>query len=73
MTEFKIIRLGHQGDGIADGPLFAPMTLPGEIVTATQEGDALKNVRIQTPSSDRVAAPLSSLQILRWLSAATCE
>ena len=57
MTEYKIIRLGHQGDGIADGPLFAPMTLPGEIVTATQDGDALKDVRIQTPSSDRVAAP----------------
>ena len=57
MTEYKIIRLGHKGDGIADGPLFAPMTLPGEIVTATQEGDALKDVRIQTPSSDRVAAP----------------
>ena len=57
MTEYKIIRLGHQGDGIADGPLFAPMTLPGEIVTATQDGDALKDVRIQAPSSDRVAAP----------------
>ena len=57
MTEYKIIRLGHQGDGIADGPLFAPMTLPGEIVTATQDGDVLKDVRIQTPSSDRVAAP----------------
>ena len=57
MTEYKIIRLGHQGDGIADGPVFAPMTLPGEIVTGTQDGDALKDVRIQTPSSDRVAAP----------------
>ena len=30
MTEYKIIRLGHQGDGIADGPVFAPMTLPVE-------------------------------------------
>jgi 23S rRNA (uracil1939-C5)-methyltransferase len=57
MTEYKIIRLGHQGDGIADGPLFAPMTLPGEIVTGTPDGDTLKDVRIQTPSSDRVAAP----------------
>ena len=57
MTEFKITRLGHQGDGIADGPLFAPMTLPSEIVTATQDGDALKDVRILTPSADRVSAP----------------
>lgn len=57
MTEYKIIRLGHQGDGIADGPLFAPMTLPGELVTANQDGDALVDIRIQKPSSDRVSAP----------------
>lgn len=57
MTEYQIIRLGHQGDGIAEGPLFAPMTLPGEVVTGTPDGDMLKDVRIQTPSSDRVSAP----------------
>ena len=41
MTEYKIIRLGHQGDGIADGPVFAPMTLPGEVVTGTRSDDGV--------------------------------
>ena len=53
-TEFQINRLGHQGDGIADGPLFAPLTLPGEVVTGTAEGSQLKDVRVVTPSENRV-------------------
>lgn len=57
MTEYTINRLGHHGDGIADGPLFAPLTLPGELVTGEVEGQNLIDVRIMTPSSDRVAAP----------------
>ncbi|MBY6157409.1 class I SAM-dependent RNA methyltransferase [Pseudooceanicola nitratireducens] len=57
MTEHVIERLGHQGDGIAPGPVFAPMTLPGEVVTGTLNGQRLDQVRIVTPSSDRVAAP----------------
>ena len=57
MTEHHIIRLGHHGDGIADGPLFAPITLPGEVVTGTVDGQTLRDVRIVTPSGDRVAAP----------------
>ncbi|MGJ8627223.1 MAG: class I SAM-dependent RNA methyltransferase [Sulfitobacter sp.] len=57
MTEHHIIRLGHHGDGIADGPLFAPITLPGEVVTGTVDGQTLRDVRIVTPSDDRVAAP----------------
>ncbi|TMM52627.1 class I SAM-dependent RNA methyltransferase [Sulfitobacter sabulilitoris] len=57
MTEYRIKRLGHHGDGIADGPLYAPMTLPGEVVTGTPQGTQLADVRIVTPSSQRVAAP----------------
>ncbi|WP_407493905.1 class I SAM-dependent RNA methyltransferase [Pseudooceanicola sp. MF1-13] len=57
MTEYRIERLGHQGDGIARGPLFAPMTLPGELVTGTPDGQRLEGVKIVTPSPDRVAAP----------------
>ncbi|MEE2860437.1 MAG: class I SAM-dependent RNA methyltransferase [Pseudomonadota bacterium] len=57
MTEHVIERLGHQGDGIAPGPVFAPMTLPGEVVSGTLNGQRLDQVRIVTPSSDRVAAP----------------
>lgn len=57
MTEYTIERVGHQGDGIAKGPIFVPMTLPGETVTGTLNGDMLTDVRIVTPSDDRVAAP----------------
>lgn len=57
MDTFTINRLGHHGDGIVDGPLFAPLTLPGEVVTGTPDGQTLGDVRIVTPSSDRVAAP----------------
>jgi 23S rRNA (uracil1939-C5)-methyltransferase len=52
-----IQRLGHQGDGIADGPVYAPLTLPGEVVTGTLDGPILRDARIVTPSPDRVAAP----------------
>ncbi len=56
MTEHRITRLGHQGDGIAAGPVFAPLTLPGEVVTGTLVGDRLQDIRIAKPSVDRVAA-----------------
>ena len=57
MAEHKIKRLGHLGDGVADGPVFVPGALPGEVVTGTPTGDRLADVRIITPSSDRVAPP----------------
>ena len=57
METVTITRLGHQGDGIADGPLYAPMTLPGEVVTGTVRGAQLDDIRIVTPSSHRVAPP----------------
>ncbi|WP_282078501.1 class I SAM-dependent RNA methyltransferase [Epibacterium ulvae] len=52
-----ITRLGHQGDGIADGPLFAPRTLPGEVVSGLADGQNLNEIRIETPSDNRVQAP----------------
>jgi len=57
MTEFSITRLGQYGDGIAEGPVFAPMTLPGEVVTGTLDGSNLREIKIVTPSEDRVAPP----------------
>ncbi len=55
-----IDRLGHLGDGIAQGPegaLFIPQMLPGEVV----EGDLIDNLlttpRILTPSPNRVRPP----------------
>jgi 23S rRNA (uracil1939-C5)-methyltransferase len=57
MTEHRIKRLGIFGDGIADGPVFAPMTLPDETVSGTLEGTMLRDIKIVTPSEDRVAPP----------------
>ena len=57
MTEYHIQNLGHHGDGIAKGPVYAPVTLPGEVVTGTLEGQTLRDVRIVTSSGDRVAPP----------------
>ena len=56
-----IERLGHLGDGIGQGEggrtLFVPLTLPGEVVEGEVRGDTLTNVRIITPSPDRVRPP----------------
>ena len=57
MTTVTIERLGQQGDGVARGPLFVPLTLPGEVVSGTQEGDTLVDISIDTPSPDRIKAP----------------
>lgn len=57
MSEYLIKRLGHHGDGIADGPVYAPLTLPGELVSGTLDADQLRDVRILRPSADRVAPP----------------
>ena len=54
---FTIERLGLHGDGIAEGPVYAARTLPGEVVEGDLSGDRLDGIRIATPSSDRVAAP----------------
>lgn len=55
MDHYEIIRLGHQGDGIAAGPVFASLTLPGEIVTGQIDGDQLTDIKIVTPSDQRIA------------------
>lgn len=59
MPEFTIERLGHLGDGISRGPVYAPMTLPGELVTGEVEGDRLNDIKIITPSTARVRPPCS--------------
>ncbi|MCG7520440.1 class I SAM-dependent RNA methyltransferase [Ruegeria sp. Ofav3-42] len=58
MTQtYTITRLGHQGDGISDGPVYAPRTLPGEVVSGTLLGQFLSDIRVETPSDQRVKAP----------------
>ncbi|MDE0590974.1 class I SAM-dependent RNA methyltransferase [Halocynthiibacter sp. C4] len=54
-----IERLGHLGDGIAEGPVFVPMALPGEVVEGDVEGGKMAAPRILEPSSDRVKPPCS--------------
>ncbi len=49
-----IERLGHAGDGIADGPIFVPRTLPGEVVNGDVIGGRMDAPRIVTPSADRI-------------------
>lgn len=52
-----ITRLGHHGDGIADGPVFVPRTLPGEVVEGEIAQGRMAAPRILIPSPDRIAAP----------------
>ena len=54
---YRIERLGHKGDGIAAGPVFAARTLPGEEISGTLERDRIARPKIVTPSSHRVSAP----------------
>ena len=57
MSRHRILSLGARGDGVAEGPLFAARTLPGEEVSGTPEGARLTDIRILSPSPDRVRAP----------------
>lgn len=55
-----IDRLGHRGEGVAtlEGkPVFVPLTLAGETITAAIEGNRGTLLDILVPSPDRRAAP----------------
>ncbi|KDB03587.1 RNA methyltransferase [Defluviimonas sp. 20V17] len=55
--QVTITRLGHQGDGIAEGPIYVPGALPGEVVEGQLSGDVLTAPRIVTPVAARVRPP----------------
>ncbi|MDK3017886.1 class I SAM-dependent RNA methyltransferase [Pseudodonghicola flavimaris] len=57
MEQVTIERLGHQGDGIAPGPVFVPGTLPGEVVEGEISGGMMAAPKIVTPSETRVKPP----------------
>ncbi|WP_299786745.1 class I SAM-dependent RNA methyltransferase [uncultured Marivita sp.] len=57
MTTVTIKRLGHLGDGIADGPIYVPGALPGEVVSGRLDGEQLRDPKIDTPSENRVKPP----------------
>jgi 23S rRNA (uracil1939-C5)-methyltransferase len=52
-----IERVGAQGDGIAAGPVYAALTLPGERVRASVAGDRAEAVEVLEASADRIAPP----------------
>ncbi len=55
-----IERLGHLGDGIAqgaDGPVYASGILPGEVIEGDLTGDRIVTPRIVTPSPMRIKSP----------------
>lgn len=57
MTELRIERLGHLGNGIASGPVYVPRTLPGEVVEGEIDENRMEAPRIVKPSPDRVRPP----------------
>jgi 23S rRNA (uracil1939-C5)-methyltransferase len=56
-VRLTIDRLGHLGDGIADGPVFVPRTLPGEVVEGVVEDGRMDAPAIVSPSPHRRRPP----------------
>lgn len=56
-AEFKVARVGMLGDGLTHDGLIAPRSLPGEVITATQDDKQLTDIRIVEPSEARVKPP----------------
>jgi 23S rRNA (uracil1939-C5)-methyltransferase len=57
LRTLRIETVGAQGDGLAAGPLYAPLTLPGELVAASVSGDRAEVADILEPSPERVVPP----------------
>lgn len=58
MEILSIDRVGGQGDGVANtpnGPVFVPLTLPGETVRAVVEDGRAEQVEIVSASAERIA------------------
>ena len=56
-TELVIRSVGGQGDGLADGPVFVPFTLPGERVSARVSGGRAELLELLDASADRITPP----------------
>lgn len=56
----RVQSMGARGEGVAagdDGPVYAPFTLPGEVVRARVAGGRAIAIAIEAPSAERVVAP----------------
>ena len=57
VVRLTIERLGHQGDGVAPGPVFVARGLPGEVVEGVVEAGRMASPRIVAPVVERVRPP----------------
>jgi len=55
--DLEIAAVGGQGDGVAPGPIFVPLTLAGEQVSAEVRGDRGELKSVLRASADRVTPP----------------
>ena len=55
--DISITAVGAQGDGLAPGPLFVPLTLGGERVRVRREGQRAELLEVLEASPDRVVPP----------------
>ena len=49
--------VGAQGDGVADGPVFIPLTLPGETVRTERGGNRADLIEVLEANPDRITPP----------------
>eukprot|EP01035_Chromulina_nebulosa_P027202 gene27202-35730_t len=57
LIDITVTGVGAQGDGLAPGPLFVPLTLGGERVRARRDGQRAELVELVEASAERVAPP----------------
>ena len=56
-----ISHVGAQGDGVAPGPVFAPLTLAGEVIEATIEG--IGTLRMPTVAGEPLPDDLTGAEL----------
>ena len=57
LRELEILRVGAQGDGVAEGPVYAPFTLPGERVLAKVQAGRGELLEVLAASAERQTPP----------------
>src|SRR5579859_3240066 len=57
VRELVIERLGAQGDGVAEGPVYIAGVLPGERVRVGIDGERPELVEVVSPSPERADPP----------------
>ena len=57
LRELRVLRVGAQGDGVAEGPVYLPFTLPGETVRAKVQAGRGEILELLTASDERQAPP----------------